>query len=127
MEVVLELGSRLILQAGLTDNISSANDLLISHIENGTADAKFREMISCQGGDIEKCLSKGWHVTGIDILDLDDDSKVRDFTALHKYLFEEVDNYAKGHIASVILILAESQTSTAIPLSKASVRSMKSW
>ena len=58
MEVVLELGSRLILQAGLTDNIFSANDLLISHIENGTADAKFREMISCQGGDIEKCLSK---------------------------------------------------------------------
>jgi replication factor C small subunit len=37
------------------------------------------------------------------------DSKVRDFTALYKYLFDEIDNYAKGHIASVILILAEQQ------------------
>ena len=37
------------------------------------------------------------------------DSKVKDFTALYKYLFDEIDNYAKGHIASVILILAEAQ------------------
>ena len=36
------------------------------------------------------------------------DSKVKDFTALYKFLFDEIDNYAKGHIASVILILAES-------------------
>tara|TARA_R100001509_G_scaffold110870_1_gene66498 strand:+ start:719 stop:1648 length:930 start_codon:yes stop_codon:yes gene_type:complete len=36
-------------------------------------------------------------------------SKVQDFTSLHKFLFDEIDNYAKGHIASVILILAESQ------------------
>ena len=44
-----------------------------------------------------------------DIRQLIADSKVRDFSALHKYLFDELDNYAKGHIASVILILAESQ------------------
>ena len=36
-------------------------------------------------------------------------SKVKDFTALYKFLFDEIDNYAKGHIASVILILAEAQ------------------
>ena len=36
-------------------------------------------------------------------------SKVQDFTSLHKFLFDEIDNYAKGHLASVILILAESQ------------------
>ena len=28
---------------------------------------------------------------------------------LHKFLFDEIDEYAKGHIAAVILILAESQ------------------
>ena len=44
-----------------------------------------------------------------DIRQLIADSKVKDFNALHKYLFDELDNYAKGHIASVILILAESQ------------------
>ncbi len=43
------------------------------------------------------------------IRQLINDSKVKDFSALHKYLFDEIDNYAKGHIASVILILAESQ------------------
>ena len=37
------------------------------------------------------------------------DSKVKDFTNLHKFLFDEIDEYAKGHIAAVILILAESQ------------------
>jgi DNA polymerase III delta prime subunit len=44
-----------------------------------------------------------------DIRKLVADSKVKDFTALHKYLFDEIDNYATGHIASIILILAESQ------------------
>jgi len=37
------------------------------------------------------------------------DSKVKDFTNLHKFLFDEIDEYAKGHIAAAILILAESQ------------------
>ena len=44
-----------------------------------------------------------------DIRQLVADSKVKDFTALHKYLFDEIDNYATGHMASIILILAESQ------------------
>ena len=37
------------------------------------------------------------------------DSKVKDFSALYRFLFDELDNYAKGHIAPVILILAEAQ------------------
>lgn len=45
----------------------------------------------------------------VKIRQLINDSKVKDFTALHKFLFDELDNYAKGHVASVILILAESQ------------------
>jgi len=43
------------------------------------------------------------------IRQLINDSKVRDFTALYRFLFDEIDNYAKGHVASCILILAEAQ------------------
>jgi len=46
------------------------------------------------------------------------DSKVQDFTALYKYLFDEIDNYAKGHIASVILVLAEAQYQDAFAVDK---------
>jgi DNA polymerase III delta prime subunit len=46
------------------------------------------------------------------------DSKVQDFTSLHKFLFDEIDNYAKGHLASVILILAESQYQDAFAVDK---------
>lgn len=46
------------------------------------------------------------------------DSKVQDFSALHKFLFAEIDNYAKGHLASVILILAESQYQDAFAVDK---------
>ena len=53
-----------------------------------------------------------------DIRQLIADSKVKDFSALHKYLFDELDNYAKGHIASVILILAESQYQDAFAVDK---------
>ena len=38
------------------------------------------------------------------IRQLINDSKVKDFTALYKFLFDEIDDYAKGHIASIILI-----------------------
>ena len=38
------------------------------------------------------------------------DSKVRDFTHLYKYLYDNLDNFAVGHIASVILIIAEHQS-----------------
>jgi len=37
------------------------------------------------------------------------DSKVKDFTALYKYLYDEIDSYGTGHLAHVILILAEAQ------------------
>ncbi len=53
-----------------------------------------------------------------DIRQYINDSKVKDFTALHKFLFDEIDNYAKGHIASVILILAESQYQDAFAVDK---------
>jgi len=37
------------------------------------------------------------------------DSKVRDFTPLYRFLFDNIDEYATGSIASVILIIAETQ------------------
>ena len=37
------------------------------------------------------------------------DSKVRDFTQLYKFLYDNLDEFAVGHIASVILIIAEHQ------------------
>ena len=46
------------------------------------------------------------------------DSKVRDFTAFYRFLFDEIDNYAKGHIASVILILAEGQYQDSLVIDK---------
>jgi len=52
------------------------------------------------------------------IRQLINDSKVKDFSTLHKYLFDEVDSYATGHIASVILILAESQYQDAFAVDK---------
>lgn len=46
------------------------------------------------------------------------DSKVQDFTALYKFLFDELDNYAKGHLGPVILILAEAQYQDAFAVDK---------
>ena len=37
------------------------------------------------------------------------DSKVRDFQPLFTFLFDNIDEYAVGHVAGVILILAETQ------------------
>ena len=37
------------------------------------------------------------------------DSKVKDFTALYTYLYDNLDEYAKGHMGPVILIIAEAQ------------------
>jgi hypothetical protein len=37
------------------------------------------------------------------------DSKVKDFTALYTFLFDNLDDFAHGHIAPCILIIAESQ------------------
>tara|TARA_R110000765_G_scaffold155708_2_gene258593 strand:+ start:701 stop:1630 length:930 start_codon:yes stop_codon:yes gene_type:complete len=46
------------------------------------------------------------------------DSKVKDFTALYKFLFDEIDDYGSGHIASIILVLAESQYQDAFAVDK---------
>ena len=53
-----------------------------------------------------------------DIRQLINDSKVKDFTSLYKFLFDEIDIYAKGHLASVILILAEAQYQDAFAVDK---------
>ena len=37
------------------------------------------------------------------------DSKVRDFTPLYTFLYDNLDEYATGHIGAVILIIAEAQ------------------
>lgn len=37
------------------------------------------------------------------------DSQIRDYTSLFKHLYDNLDLYAKGHIAGVIIILGESQ------------------
>ena len=44
-----------------------------------------------------------------DIRQIVADSQVKDYTALYKHLYDNLDTFAKGHIAGVILILAESQ------------------
>lgn len=44
-----------------------------------------------------------------DIRQIIADSQVKDFTSLYKHLYENLDTFAKGHIAGTILILAESQ------------------
>lgn len=46
------------------------------------------------------------------------DSKVRDFTGLYRYLFEELDTYGTGHIAQCILILAEAQSTDSFAVDK---------
>jgi len=37
------------------------------------------------------------------------DSKVKDFTPLYTFLYDNIDEYATGHIGAVILIIAEAQ------------------
>lgn len=37
------------------------------------------------------------------------DSKVRDFTTLYRFLFDHLDDFAQGHVASVILVIADAQ------------------
>jgi len=37
------------------------------------------------------------------------DSQVKDYTALYRHLYDNLDSFAIGHIASVILIIAEAQ------------------
>ena len=44
-----------------------------------------------------------------DIRQLIADSQVKDYTSLYKHLYDNLDKYATGHVAGIILILAESQ------------------
>lgn len=37
------------------------------------------------------------------------DSQIKDYSALYKFLYDNLDSYAVGHIAAIILILAEAQ------------------
>ena len=37
------------------------------------------------------------------------DSQVKDYTALYRHLYDNVDTFAVGHIAGIILIIAEAQ------------------
>lgn len=37
------------------------------------------------------------------------DSHIKDFSALYKYLYDNIEEYAVGHIAAIILIIAEAQ------------------
>ena len=46
------------------------------------------------------------------------DSSVRDFTSLYRGLYDELEQYATGHIAQCILIIAEAQASDAMVVDK---------
>jgi len=46
------------------------------------------------------------------------DSKVRDFTSLYRFLFENIDSFATGHLANCILILAETQSTDTFAVDK---------
>ena len=46
------------------------------------------------------------------------DSKVKDFTAMYTYLYDNLDDYATGHLAAVILTLAESQSTDSFSVDK---------
>lgn len=46
------------------------------------------------------------------------DSKVKDYTDLYRFMYDNLDLYATGHIASVILILAEHQSMDANVVNK---------
>ena len=51
-EVVLEIGSYMIKLAGMGNNIEENKEKIITAIDSGSALAKFKEMVSNQGGDI---------------------------------------------------------------------------
>jgi DNA polymerase III delta prime subunit len=46
------------------------------------------------------------------------DSQVQDYTDLYRLLYDELDTYGKGHIAPVILIIAESQWTDSFAVDK---------
>lgn len=54
MDVVFELGNKLIIDSGLTDTCSKATEMQIQCIDSGNAYDKFEEMVFNQGGYIGK-------------------------------------------------------------------------
>ena len=54
MDVVFELGNKLIIDSGLTDTRSKATEMQIQSIDSGNAYDKFEEMVFNQGGYIGK-------------------------------------------------------------------------
>ena len=46
------------------------------------------------------------------------DSQVQDYTELYKLLYDELESYAKGHVASVILLIADAQWQDAFAVDK---------
>ena len=112
------------------ENITYDNTNLVTLINSGYPDIR-RILNSCQRQivdnklivDKQSLVEANYMTKLVDILMADiskkdafqqirkliADSKVTDFNALYKFLFDEIDVYAKGHIASVILILAETQ------------------
>jgi hypothetical protein len=46
------------------------------------------------------------------------DSKVRDFTPLYTFLYDNLDEFAVGHIGAAILIIAEAQFKDATVVDK---------
>jgi replication factor C small subunit len=46
------------------------------------------------------------------------DSQVKDYTALYRHLYDNLDSFATGHIASIILIIAEAQYQDAFAVDK---------
>ncbi len=51
-KVVLELGSYMIVLAGITNELEKAKEMLIENLQNGKAYNKFMELVKKQGGDI---------------------------------------------------------------------------
>ncbi|WP_040536075.1 pyrimidine-nucleoside phosphorylase [Schleiferilactobacillus shenzhenensis] len=50
-DLTLTLGSHMLLQANLADDLTGARHILEKHLADGSALAKFKEMITAQGGD----------------------------------------------------------------------------
>lgn len=46
------------------------------------------------------------------------DSQVQDYTDLYRLLYDEIDSYAKGHIAATLLLIADAQSEDAFVIDK---------
>jgi len=53
-ELICDLGAELLLAVGGASSLEDAREILHQHIESGRAAAKFREMVTAQGGDLDE-------------------------------------------------------------------------